>query len=1251
MANISGTAANDTLVGTSADDLIQGLDGNDNLSGGVGNDRLEGGAGDDSMNGGQGNDVLVGGDGGDALEDSTGGNDELEGGAGADRLNVWRFTGAAATTIRMDGGADDDYFGIYDDSRASTFNVFGGDGNDQFWVRGAAVTIDAGAGDDQIDLDGIVGSVSLALGSGGIDRIRIIAQSFNSIGGSVTVTGFDAGDAGDSLDMAEFLNFHLANWDYRTNPFATGHFRLVQSGADALLQVDWNGGNNTYVTVITFVGTTAADLTAYNFGGWASDGSAAAGVDLVGNPFANDVLTGGAGNDYIQGLGGGDIIRGGAGDDRLEGGSDADQIYGGLGDDILEGGGGDDSLHADLRGLDVLRGGDGNDSLTFTRVGDDRGWIELDGGAGDDYIYASVGYQPPGDAPPVVTRVRIIGGDGADALYIYRVDEAEVNAGAGNDRIDLDTYTNARITLGLGSDVVRLSELNGFVFDGRMITFTDFEGGANGDRLDWSGYLAGALPSWDRNSNPFGAYLRLVQSGANTLVQISKSGNVNDFHTFITFENVQASSLGQVNMGGFPPDGSPPVGGTLIGTPNADQITGGGGGDTIFGLGQNDTLLGGGGDDFLYGEEGNDSLAGEHGNDRLEGGTGMDYLHDQSGGNDIMFGGAGRDTLAVTRYAGPISTGPLSTLLLDGGADDDYLTFGGFVDTQVILGNLTMIGGEGNDEIIIGIRANAAIDAGSGNDRLFVVTDPGQYTIMLGSGSDELELYSNVASIGTVTVTDFRAGDLGDRLDLSMWFSKNLTGWDGVVNPFTSGHARVVQSGGATLVQVDRDGGGNGYVTLLTLANVSAPSLTAFNLGGTDPVTRGTSGADQMTGTAAADLFDGVAGNDTFWLQAGGDDGALGGEGNDVFLFGATLTPADVADGDVGTDQIAIQGDYAGIKALALGAGITGFESLAILPGNDIRFGDPGTNFYDYDITTQDGNVAAGVQVIVDANRLRVGEDFTFNGSAESDGRFFVWGGGGIDTLTGGSMNDVFYFGENLQFGASDVVNGGSGGTDQLGLRGNYTIAFGAGQLTGIESIGLVSAQDTRFGAFGSTYNYNLTMNDANVASGVLMTVDGAALRNGETLTFNGSAETNSNFRMFGGQGNDVITTGAGNDIIQGGRGADDMTGGAGADTFRYLTALDSTVAAMDEILDFAPGTDKIDLSRIDANTLAGGDQAFSWIGSNAFTGSGAASAGELRAFESNGTWFVEGDTNGNGVADLVIAIISQPLMQGDFLF
>jgi Ca2+-binding RTX toxin-like protein len=404
-------------------------------------------------------------------------------------------------------------------------------------------------------------------------------------------------------------------------------------------------------------------------------------------------------------------------------------------------------------------------------------------------------------------------------------------------------------------------------------------------------------------------------------------------------------------------------------------------------------------------------------------------------------------------------------------------------------------------------------------------------------------------------------------------------------------------------------------------------------------------GNDTLRGNSANNRLDGGGGNDTFYVHAGGNDTIIGGAGNDVILFGAAMNFFDAVDGGSGIDQIALQGG----GGVAFGAGVVNVESLTLLSGLDSRFGDTLRNLYDYVITTQDVNVAAGAQLIVDAAGLVGGEDLTFNGGAETDGSFFICGGLGTDTLTGGAKNDVFLFGSAGQFGAGDVVNGGAG-IDQLALRGNYTVAFGAGQLVGVESIGLVSAQDTRFGALGTNYSYNLTLADGNVAAGVQMIVDAAQLRGAtETLTFNGSAETDGSFRVFGGLNGDTITGGAGADNLQGNGGADVLTGGGGADIFKYLSASDSTAAAKDQILDFAPGTDKIDLSRIDANSGLAGDQAFAWIGSNAFSNT----AGELRATLSNGVWTVEGDINGDGVADLVIAVTTPgaaPLGAGDFL-
>ena len=61
----------------------------------------------------------------------------------------------------------------------------------------------------------------------------------------------------------------------------------------------------------------------------------------------------------------------------------------------------------------------------------------------------------------------------------------------------------------------------------------------------------------------------------------------------------------------------------------------------------------------------------------------------------------------------------------------------------------------------------------------------------------------------------------------------------------------------------------------------------------------------------------------------------------------------------------------------------------------------------------------------------------------------------------------------------------------------------------------------------------------------------------------------------------------------------------------------------------------KIDLSAIDANSTHAGNDAFAFIGAEDFH----YIAGELRAVFDGDAWRIEGDIDGNGVADFVLAV------------
>jgi Ca2+-binding RTX toxin-like protein len=289
------------------------------------------------------------------------------------------------------------------------------------------------------------------------------------------------------------------------------------------------------------------------------------------------------------------------------------------------------------------------------------------------------------------------------------------------------------------------------------------------------------------------------------------------------------------------------------GTPGNDILSGTAGTDRLNGLG---------GDDFIEGKEGNDTLDGGTGNlDRLFGGDGDDTMTDSDGVNGAH-GGTGNDAIDVTFASSWRSSSNQSRSdgKITGGFGDDRLTvtmnersffinlkgdeptskqpddgndtvtlLGSYANSVVDLGggNDTFNGGKGRDNVSAQ-NGDDNLNGGSGNDQL--VGGKGDDLLTGGLGSDNLHgglgsdrfIYNLLAERGTFpsgdTINEF--SPTSDRLDLTELMG-TLTGYSGNV----AGYLRFTQAGSDALVGIDADGGGNSFVNLATLTNVSTSEL------------------------------------------------------------------------------------------------------------------------------------------------------------------------------------------------------------------------------------------------------------------------------------------------------------------------------------------------------------------------------------------------------------------------------------------
>jgi Ca2+-binding RTX toxin-like protein len=530
-------------------------------------------------------------------------------------------------------------------------------------------------------------------------------------------------------------------------------------------------------------------------------------------------------------------------------------------------------------------------------------------------------------------------------------------------------------------------------------------------------------------------------------------------------------------------------------------------------------------------------------------------------------------------------------------------------------GDDTLIGGPNDDYLDGGTGADYLI-GGDGTDSLTADPFDGSPDVFEGGAGLDLLFYSASATAG-VTV-DLAAGTASGGATVS--------GIEAVVG---TRHADTLTGNavGNILNGVDGDdvldGGGGGGGDLLEGGygrDILRGGAGDDTLRDTD--IRGATGPDRLNGGAGSDTADYgfVRGSVTVDLATGtlnglavltsienvrgtqGNDTLIGSSGNN-FLFGGDGT--DVLRGGAGNDRL--EGGPSGLDSLYGEAGDDVlYENLLLFPftppagpprlldgGDGIDTVDYGQHMHNVYLDLQTGTGLNGHLQLVSIENLR-GSNFDY------------------DTLVGNAGVNALYGN-----GGDDVVRGSGGGDRLDGGAGSDTAKYDEG------NVGVVVDLSTG------------TASGGNAQGDVLVSIE----------NFIGSQGNDS---LTGNAGANTLAGDIGDDVLRGGDGQDVLQGGAGADRFAFAAVTDSRAGAPDRITDFSHlQGDRVDLSAIDANTGATGNQAFTFIGTALYSGV----AGQLRySFDGTDTT-IGGDINGDGVSDFRIRLTGAiGLVAGDFV-
>jgi choice-of-anchor C domain-containing protein len=471
-----------------------------------------------------------------------------------------------------------------------------------------------------------------------------------------------------------------------------------------------------------------------------------------------------------------------------------------------------------------------------------------------------------------------------------------------------------------------------------------------------------------------------------------------------------------------------------------------------------------------------------------------------------------------------------------------------------------------SDIVKTGTTGIDSLDFSSLTDDITIESDPGNDTILSGSGDDLIV---------------WRYGHGDDVIDGGDGFDHVLLELDkDQVQSLT-----IAPDNGLVLVS------GDGFS--LTLDGVEDLSIRGGDAGldvdlqdlvdtdiARDTVRiEGGSGNDRLSASGyywgGVELF-GKAGNDTL-LGGHGGNNLYGGDGNDrLYSQGALLSGGNILDGGAGWDiaflkHISVFNGTPIEVDLKTGVSNNGdvlknIEAVVTSSADDILRGDDGNNLFD----GKDGN---------DVLEGRGGNDRIYGGSGidtasyesapaavnvrmDLQGKYQNTGGAGYDKLisienvTGSQFDDYVRGGEDNNVihgldgndyinarGGNDIVDGGAGDDRLHGSSGRDTVSFLSATSSVTVKLSIVDAQDT--GGAGTDTITNFENLQGSNHDDVLWGGDISNVIMGAS----------GNDLIYGVEGNDDLRGDDGDDVLDGGLGNDKLSGGNGVDTATYLSS------------------------------------------------------------------------------------------------